>query len=107
MCIKIIGSQELEFNSAQPLEEQIHDAKEIVVDYDPEDSKIDFFVNEMERFCNTGINCDVEIKVESNNYLDGIKLERRIEKIKQKINVNEVVKGLTKFHYDVDRKLNE
>ena len=107
MCIKIIGSQELEFNSAQPLEQQIHDAKEIVVDYDPEDSKIDFFVNEIERLCDTGIDCNVEIKVEPNNYLDGVKLRRTLQKIKYKLDVNEAIKKIITLHAETDKKILE
>ena len=108
MCIKIICSDhEHEFSISKPLEIQMEGAKEILVSYDPVDPKIDCFVGEMERLCASGISCNVEIKVESNNYLNGIKLERKLENLKRKLSVNEVVKGLTKFHADVDKRLRE
>ena len=108
MCIKIIRPEEQkELDPAEPLELQVEGAKEILVNYDPVDPKIDSFVDEIERLCRNGISCNLDIKVNSNNYLNGIKLERTIEKIKRKLDVNEVVKGLAKFHYDTDRKLNE
>ncbi len=108
MCIKIIRpEQQTEFNPLEPLETQVEGAKEILVNYDPIDPQIDSFMVEMERICKNGISCNIDIKVNTNNYLNGIRFERKIEKIKRKLDVNEVVKGLTKFHSETDRKLNE
>lgn len=108
MCIKIIKSDdEQEFSMSEPLENQMDGADEILVSYDPVDPKIDRFLGEVKRLCDNGISCNVQIKVESNNYLNGIKLERELEKLKRKLDVNEVVKGLTKFHADVDKRLRE
>ena len=111
MCIKIIGSeQSLEFNPSEPLEQQVTNAKEVVVNYDPEDPMIDnikLFVNQMERLCKNGISCTVDIKVNSNNHLNGIRLERQIEKLKNKLDVNELVKKVSSFHYDAEHGLCE
>jgi hypothetical protein len=108
MCVKIIcNDHEHEFNPLMPLEDQFVGAKEVIVNYDPVDTKIDSFLDEVERLCRTGISCNVDIKVNANNYLNGIKLERHIEKLKLKLDVNEVVKGLTKFHSETDKKLVE
>lgn len=108
MCIKIIKSEaEQEFDMSEPLEYQIRDAKEIIVSYDPVDPRINSFMDEMERFCANGISCNVAIKVKSNNYMNGIKLERKLETLKRKLDVNEVVKGLTRFHAEADKKLRE
>jgi hypothetical protein len=108
MCVKIICSDhEHEFNTLMPLEQQVLGATEIVVSYDPLDPKIDSFVSEVERMVKTGISCNVDIKVNSNNCLNGLKLERRLEKLKVRLDVNEVVKGLTAFHATTDQKLSE
>jgi cell fate (sporulation/competence/biofilm development) regulator YlbF (YheA/YmcA/DUF963 family) len=107
MCIKIIGEREQEFNPNEPLEEQVVGANEIVVSYDPTDPKIDSFVGQMERIIKNGISCKVDIRVNANNCLNGMRLERQLDKLKLKLDMNEVVKGLTKFHADIDHRLNE
>lgn len=108
MCIKIVHLEEQkEFNPSEPLETQMEGAKQILVSYDPIDPKIDSFLGQMERICKSGITWKAEIKVDTNNYLNGLKFERKIEKIKRKLDVNEVIKGLTKFHSETDKKLTE
>lgn len=108
MCIKIICSEsESEFNLAESLEQQIADAKEIVVSYDPMDPKIDCFVSQVECMVKNGASFKADITVKPNNKLDGLKLQRKIEKLKLKLNVNEVVKGLSNLHSETDRKLCE
>lgn len=107
MCIKIIGTEEQEFNPSQPLEHQAQGATEIIVSYDPLDPKIDSFVNQMERIVKYGISCSADIKVNTNNYLSGIKLERKLEKLKKALDTNELIRRVSAFHYDVDTKLNE
>ena len=108
MCVKIICSDhEHEFDTSLPLEQQIVGANEIVVSYDPIDPKIPSLVVQMEAMIKNGISCNVEIKVNANNYLSGIKLERTIEGIKKKLDINELAKNLTRFHAEADRKLRE
>ena len=108
MCIKIICSDhEHEFDMSFPLEEQVSGANEILVSYDPLDPKIGHFVGEVERLIKNGISCNVDIKVDSNNTLDGIRLERKLENLAKKLEVNEVIKRFTKFHAEVDCKLGE
>jgi hypothetical protein len=91
----------------EPLESQIAEAKEIVVSYDPTDPKIDSFVNGIEKMVKNGITCLANIRVNTNNSLNGIRLERKLEKIQKKFLVNEAVKGLAKFQSEADRKLSE
>ena len=108
MCIKIIHSgDEQEFNQFEPLEQQTIGAKEVLVNYDPVDPKIDQFVDEMERFCKTGISCEFDIKVNPNNNLDGFKLRRKLQKIKYQLDVNEAIKKLTTIHAETDKKILE
>lgn len=107
MCVKIIGITEHEFDPKIPLESQIKDAKEIYVNYDSCDLKIESFLGQMEMMAKNGISCNAEIVVNPNSDLDGFRFERKINKIKKKINVNEIAKSLTILHADTDRKLNE
>ena len=107
MCIKIIGTEEIEFNPKEPLENQILDAKEIIVSYDPIDPKIPSFVGQIEMMVEKGIGCKANIVFNANNYLNGLKLERKLEKLKLKLDVNEVVKGIIKSHAYTDKKLQE
>lgn len=108
MCIKIVRPlAEQEFDTSFPLEQQIAGANEIIIDFDPLDKKIDYFVDKIEKMADTGISCQANIVVNSNNHINGIKLERQMEKVKKKLNVNEVIKGICNFHADADRKLVE
>ena len=111
MCIKIICTDhEHEFNPFEPLEHQVVNAKEVVVNYDPADptlNNIAMFVDQMERMYRKGISCTVDIRVNSNNNLNGIKLERKIGNLKAALDTNEAIKLLTKLHADTDRRLLE
>jgi hypothetical protein len=108
MCVKIIHqTEEQEFNVSQPLELQIKDAKEILVNYDPYDTKIDHFISEIEKMIENGINCNLDIKFNPNNNLEGFRLERYLEKLKSELNVNKFIKDLSLFHVNADLKLNE
>lgn len=108
MCIKIICEENIqEFNPGEPLENQVAGAKEILVEYDELDPRIDHFMDGLECMANSGIGCNAEIKVDTKNKLNGIKLERALEKLKTKLEVNEVIKGLAKLHADTDQKLCE
>lgn len=108
MCIKIISSEKVqEFDGSIPLENQIENAEEIIVSYDPTDLKIASFVGQMELMVKNGTTCKAEIKVNTNNCLNGMVLERYIEKLKKNLDINELAKKLSTFHYDADHKLGE
>lgn len=108
MCIRIIGiAESLEFNPSEPLENQIAGAQEIVVNYDPYDLKISSFVGQMELMVKNGISCTANIRVNPNNHLEGLKLERCLERIKRKLDVNEIAKNLVICHAETDSKLCE
>lgn len=108
MCVKIIGSEkDAEFNPNFPLEQQIVGAKEIFISYDPLDPKIEFFMDQVEDLVKSGISCPTNIKFNANNNLTGIKLERRLERLKRDLSVNEIIKSLSSLHSNVDKKLCE
>jgi cell fate (sporulation/competence/biofilm development) regulator YlbF (YheA/YmcA/DUF963 family) len=109
MCIKIIHADwQKEFDPSFPMEMQLLDANQILVNYDPSESfKLDSFVNEIERMVKTGVSLSADIEVNTSNTMDGMRLKRKIESLKNKIEVNEVIKGLCRFHFELDSKLNQ
>lgn len=109
MCIKIISSEsEFEFNPHISLESQAYNAKEILIKYEPlESEKIQTFLNQLENMVKTGVSFSADIKVTTNNLLDGIRLDRKVEQLKQKLEVNEVIKNISFLHENTDKKLKE
>lgn len=111
MCVKILRSGvSSEFNPSEPLEYQAWGAEKIVVNYNPVDptiGNVDLFIGEMERLCKTGISCNVDIQFNANNNLNGLRIERKLEKLKEKLDINELVKKLVMGHDECQRKLRE
>ena len=109
MCIKIIKSEtSFEFDPNQPLECQLVDAKEVVVDFHPEDKEqIENFVDQVEQIVKNGIGWPVDIKVNPNNTLKGLRLERLMKVMTQDLHLNAAIKNLVKMHCTADRKLSE
>ena len=108
MCVKIIcNDHEHEFDPSEPLEKQIVGAKELFVSYSPIDPKIPFLLKELDRLCSNGISCNVSFKFKANNNLEGFRTERRLEKIKQNFEINELVKSLSNMYIKTDKQLEE
>lgn len=108
MCVKIISSENIqEFDPSQPLEIQIKDAKEVFVNYTPTDSKIPSFLRELDKLCSDGMSCNLSFRFKANNNLEGFRMERQLEKIKQNFEVNEIVKSLVNMYAKTDKKLEE
>lgn len=108
MCVKIVRTDDsLEFNASEPLELQIADAQEIVISYIPEDPQIDSFISEVERIVKNGISCKVDIRVNPNNDLGGLRLERQIESLKRKLDMNDIAKTLVLLYSEADRQLHD
>jgi len=108
MCIKIVRSHDqFEFDPSEPLEYQIKGAKQVVIDYSPDDSRIQSFMDQMDRIVKSGIGCQMNIEVNSNNSLQCYRFERQIEEASKDLNLNEAIKVLTLCHQEADRKLSE
>ena len=108
MCITIVRShEEVEFEPSQPLEYQVRGAKQVVISYDPDDGGIQSFMEQMDRIVKTGVSCQMNIKVKSNNSLKSYQFERRVEEASKDLDLNEVVKTLVSNHLETDRKLSE
>ena len=109
MCIVIKKSHEdLEFNPMEPLENQIRNSNQVVIDYDPiYRSTVSSFMEQLDRIVKNGVSCKINIKVNNNHYLDGKKLDRQLKKFSVDLDVNEVVKTLVNNHLETDRRLEE
>jgi sugar-specific transcriptional regulator TrmB len=107
-CIKIIDSDsETNYQIGVPLEEQIHDSQKVVIDYDPKDEAIDYFLLDMKRLCNTGINADFKVDVIPNNCLNGMKVKKQLKRLTKDLHLNEVIKLLTLLQSKTDKVLEE
>src|ERR1035438_7277640 len=91
MCIKIIrADDEIKYDKSKPLEDQIKGSKQIVIDYTPNDPSLERFLDEIERFCQTGINRTLNIKVKHNNNVMGAKVKSKIKEYAKDLKINEV-----------------
>ncbi len=108
MCIKIVRShEEVEFNPSELLESQVRGAKQVVIDYDMNDTKIQSFMDQIDRIIKTGVSCQMNIKVQANNSLLGYRLEKKAKKISKELDINEAIKTIVSNHSETDRKLEE
>lgn len=108
MCVKIITTKkEVEYDAGRPLEDQLGRSNKIIIDYHPEDSSIDKFVSEVERICKTGISCNMNIEVSTNNILKGAKVKRKVNELQADLKVNDLVKLMTVIQSDADKRLEE
>jgi len=106
MCVKIVRShEEREFNPSEPLEQQVRGAKQVVINYKPNDAQLEAFMDQIDRIIKNGISCQMNIKVNSNNTLKGYQVERKIEKALQELDVNEAIRLLVTSHSETDKKL--
>lgn len=106
MCIKIISLNEsLPYDLNKPLEEQIRGAKQVVINYEPNDPSIEKFLDEVERVCQNGIGCQFGISVVHNNHLFGAKIKKKAAFLENGLNVNDLIKMMALEHSEIDRKL--
>lgn len=108
MCIKIVRSHDqFEFDPSKPLEYQVKGAREVVIDYNPDDSRIQSFIDQMDRIVKNGVGCQMNIKVNSNNSLKSYQFERRIAEASRNIEVNEAISMLVRNQLETDNKLQD
>jgi hypothetical protein len=106
MCIKIVTSHDqFEFDPSEPLEYQVKGAREVVIDYSPDDSRIQSFIDQMDRIVKNGVGCQMNIKVNSNNSLKSYQFERQVAEASRNLEVNEAISMLVRNHKDVDKRL--
>lgn len=91
----------------QPLEEQLRGSKQVIVNYEPKDPAIDKFLDEMERMCKKGVSASVNITFNHNNHLSGAKSKKKANTLAEDLDINEVIKLITKAQAETDKKLEE
>lgn len=108
MSIKIVlADKEVDYNPEIPLEEQVQGSKKIVIDYKPNDTAINTFLDQVERVCAYGINCNLNIQVRHNNTIGGARIKAKTKKLEQGIQINELIKFLELARENADRQLEE
>ena len=108
MCIKIVRSHDqFEFDPSEPLEYQIKGAKQVVIDYSPDDSRIQSFIDQMDRIVKNGVGCQMNIKVNPNNSLKAYQFERRVAEASRNLEVNEAISMLVRNQSETDKKLHD
>jgi hypothetical protein len=106
MCIKILHCESTtKYDSSKSLSEQLNNAKEVIIDYDPKDPDLDKFLGEMEKLVQKGISCNVSLDITHNNHLKGAKAKKQIKRIKKDLDLNEAIKFLVNIHSEFDKQL--
>ena len=108
MCITIVtAKKEVLYNTERPLEEQLKGSKKVVIDYDPSDTTLDTFLNEVEKLCKNGTSAKLNISFNHNNHLTGAKRKKEATKLSKDLDINEIIKLMVLAHSSVDKKLEE
>src|SRR5574343_29622 len=108
MCVKILSNNvERKFNVELPLDEQISKGDQIVIKYEPFDSEIDYLVKEIQRFVNSGIDSDLNIKVEHGNNINGLKINKLISQANRQMRLNDIIRLMVLSQREIDSKLDE
>lgn len=108
MCIKIVKTKgEIPYDVTKPIEEQVRGSKQVIINYEPNDPSIERFLNEVERVCQTGVSCNLNIKVVHNNYLNGAKTAKKSKHLEMELRLNDIVKMMSTSFSNNDKKLEE
>lgn len=108
MCVTIITSDHQEiYNINKPLEEQIFNNSQITVEYESDDQSIPLFMQELSNLVKKGANPQFDIKVLHNNNIFGARVKKEVKKLKNDININELIKIFTLAHKSINDKLEQ
>jgi len=108
MCVKIFTSnEELSYDMDAPLEPQLKDATQVVINYEPEDPAIGKFFKEIERCSVEGIQIDVNLKVMHNDHIEGARAQKKATRLSEALDVNSLIKMLTLSYANADKKLED
>lgn len=108
MCVKIVRTKEvIEFDPSQPLEVQAKGAKQVVIDYKPEDSQMLAFMEQFERIAKSGMGFQMNIKFNSNHTLEAYRANRKVESLHAELELNEIVSQMVALTARTDEQLCE
>lgn len=108
MCIKIVRTkEEFSYDPSKPIEDQIKGSKQILIDYKPNDTSLEKFLDEVERICKSGFSAHMNIKVVHNNFVKGMRVKKRTGQLSNGIDLNDVMKKMALMQSDMDKHLEE
>lgn len=108
MCVKLLKDEQwIEYDCDKPLVDQIVKCSEILVNYKPKDQEVEKFLTEMQKSAKNGLDLDVKIKVEYNDFLDGYKTKKQLIGAINDITVNQIIKLLVLTQRSIDKSLEE
>lgn len=108
MCVKLIkAKQEIPYDMGVPLEDQIKGCSKVIVDFRPNDPQLEKFMDEIERFAETGLSFKFNVQVIHNAQILGAKIKKQVKKVQKDLSVNELIKLMALAFDNSDRKLSE
>jgi len=108
MCVKIVQAHcEIPYDTSRPLEDQLQGCEQIVVNYEPFDESVDHLLAEVQRIAKTGIDANLNIKVIHNDHIFGFKVKQQLDRARNDITLNEIIKLMVLSHCSIDRKLED
>jgi hypothetical protein len=108
MCVRLIDDGMVcNYDSSRPLEEQIGNDTQVVINYEPKDPDINTFLVEMERLCKSGISANVKVEIQHNNAIKGIKAKKQLKRLKKDLDLNQAIKLLVNLQRKTDITLEE
>lgn len=108
MCVKIVQAhREVPYDANRPLEEQLQGCEQIVVNYEPFDKSVDKLLSEVQRIARTGIDAKLTIKVIHNDNIFGFKVKQQLQRARNDITLNEIIKLMVLSHRSIDQQLQD
>lgn len=108
MCVKIVKDlQEVPYDASKPLVDQVDSSDLVVINYEPKDKAIVSFMKELEKMAKTGVETNFNVRIEHRDNLKGARIKKQINKLKNDISVNELIKAFVQCHKEADKKLEE
>lgn len=106
MCVKLLKDDQLiEYDCEIPLMDQVSGCSEVLVNYRPNDKEVKRFLLEMQKCAQTGVNPNIKVRVEYNEFLDGYKTKKRLVKAMNDIELNRIISLLALSQKSADEKL--
>jgi hypothetical protein len=108
MCVIIKKiDHDVEYDSSFPLNTQIETNDQLFIDYKENCADVESLLKEIERLRFSGEMPECDIKVNYNNTLCGFKLKKQMDKIKNDINVSELIKLMVLSYQNTNKKLED
>lgn len=105
MCVEIVKPEEtISYKLELPLEEQICNCSEVLIDCDSNCDKVHKFLDEVEKACQCGKNLAFTIKLENSSDLQ---LFRKTKRLNKEIAINDIISKVSLLYKKADDKLKE